>query len=153
MKHSVLPDLRLCHAHINQCAIRTLDEVAREFGLTRERIRQIEVIALEKLRRRLYALGVRTTADPEPPQFSDPNRTPFGLVSTSGFVNVLRCSPTMRRLHLPAVVQPRTESGIALRQRIRAKKTRNEAHRRHRAGQRAARIAASVIRRRENTNG
>jgi RNA polymerase primary sigma factor len=29
---------------------RTLDEVGREFGLTRERIRQIEAVALRKLR-------------------------------------------------------------------------------------------------------
>ena len=36
----------------------TLDEIAKHFGLTRERIRQIEAKALRKVRNRLRARGL-----------------------------------------------------------------------------------------------
>lgn len=39
----------------------TLDQIAKRFGLTRERIRQIEAVALRKLRRRLLARGIDDT--------------------------------------------------------------------------------------------
>lgn len=37
----------------------TLEEIAREFGVTRERIRQIEKIALVKARRACKRMGIR----------------------------------------------------------------------------------------------
>ena len=42
---------------------RTLEEVGREFGITRERIRQIEAKALRKLRRPLYSRKLRGYLD------------------------------------------------------------------------------------------
>jgi len=42
---------------LNGCAVATLDELARELGVTRERIRQIQGEALEKLRGRLARKG------------------------------------------------------------------------------------------------
>jgi len=42
---------------LNACAVATLDELARELGVTRERIRQIQGEALEKLRGRLARKG------------------------------------------------------------------------------------------------
>ena len=39
-------------------AVRTLEEVAQELGVTRERVRQIEASALAKLRKRLQAMGI-----------------------------------------------------------------------------------------------
>ncbi|MEP7189866.1 MAG: sigma factor-like helix-turn-helix DNA-binding protein, partial [Roseiflexaceae bacterium] len=38
---------------------RTLEEVGREFGITRERIRQIEARVLRKLRHPHYGRGLR----------------------------------------------------------------------------------------------
>lgn len=37
----------------------TLDELSGEFGVTRERIRQVEVCAMEKLRKRLASIGIK----------------------------------------------------------------------------------------------
>jgi len=42
---------------LNACAVATLDELARELGVTRERVRQIQGEALEKLRGRLARKG------------------------------------------------------------------------------------------------
>ncbi|MFX4299945.1 sigma-70 family RNA polymerase sigma factor [Pseudosulfitobacter pseudonitzschiae] len=39
----------------------TLDELSGEFGVTRERVRQIEVGAKEKMRKRLAGLGIKNT--------------------------------------------------------------------------------------------
>lgn len=38
----------------------TLDQLSGEFGVTRERVRQVEVCALEKLRKRLSSLGLKS---------------------------------------------------------------------------------------------
>lgn len=48
---------------IGEKADHTLDEISREFDLTRERIRQIEVRALEKLQRFKYSRNLRTFID------------------------------------------------------------------------------------------
>ncbi len=45
----------------------SLDEVAQEMGLSRERVRQIEAIALEKMRKRLLAMGIGPTELDEDP--------------------------------------------------------------------------------------
>jgi hypothetical protein len=48
---------------------RTLGETAKHFGITRERVRQIEVVALRKLRALMQAeeQGAPQTAAPAPP--------------------------------------------------------------------------------------
>jgi RNA polymerase nonessential primary-like sigma factor len=42
---------------LNGCAVATLDDLARELGVTRERVRQIQSEAIEKLRGRLSRKG------------------------------------------------------------------------------------------------
>lgn len=44
---------------IDQPRAYTLEEIGREFGLSRERIRQIEVLALQKLRRPVRSQALR----------------------------------------------------------------------------------------------
>ncbi len=50
----VLPQHGVCH---------TLEETGRLMGITRERVRQIEKKALEKLRKRLAARGYKSISD------------------------------------------------------------------------------------------
>lgn len=49
---------------INGMAEHTLEEIGREFGVTRERIRQIEAAALNKLRSRRLASFVDNGSSP-----------------------------------------------------------------------------------------
>lgn len=46
---------------------KTLEEIAKELGVTRERVRQIEAAALEKCRKRLIKMGV-TAEDIQDPE-------------------------------------------------------------------------------------
>jgi RNA polymerase nonessential primary-like sigma factor len=43
---------------LNNAEVATLDDLSRELGITRERVRQIQVEALERLRARLDAAGL-----------------------------------------------------------------------------------------------
>ena len=43
---------------LNGCDTATLEELAREIGVTRERVRQIQAEALDKLRARLTRRGL-----------------------------------------------------------------------------------------------
>ena len=43
---------------LNGCDTATLEELAREIGVTRERVRQIQAEALDKLRARLARRGL-----------------------------------------------------------------------------------------------
>ncbi|MDJ0828044.1 MAG: sigma factor-like helix-turn-helix DNA-binding protein [Rhodobacter sp.] len=45
-------------AHVEESGTSTLDEVASHFSLSRERVRQLEEVALGKLRRRVRAFGL-----------------------------------------------------------------------------------------------
>ena len=45
---------------LNGCDTATLEELAREIGITRERVRQIQAEALDKLRARLARRGLRS---------------------------------------------------------------------------------------------
>ena len=49
----------ICHRYgINDCEMMTLEELAEELGLTRERVRQIQVEALRQLRSMLKRKGI-----------------------------------------------------------------------------------------------
>ena len=43
---------------LNNCEAATFEEIARDLGVTRERVRQVQAEALEKLRTRLKRRGV-----------------------------------------------------------------------------------------------
>jgi RNA polymerase nonessential primary-like sigma factor len=47
---------------LNGCDVATLEHLARELGVTRERVRQIQAEALEKLRARLRRKGLSRDA-------------------------------------------------------------------------------------------
>jgi len=47
---------------LNDRDVATLEELAREIGVTRERVRQIQAEALEKLRQRLKRRGLNRDA-------------------------------------------------------------------------------------------
>ena len=59
---------------------RTLDRIGQEMGLTRERVRQVQDIALVKVKKRFSSLGVHGWADVLDNPFEivrpNPNRTP-----------------------------------------------------------------------------
>src|SRR5712672_3489534 len=105
---------------------KTLEEVGKKFGVTRERIRQLQNVALAKLRRAL-AKREKPIVRRDPIQFlkpvsPDPTRTSVAnattspkatlhLASSTRFLEIIPCVPygmggVLRRYHAPAQSAP-----------------------------------------------
>jgi hypothetical protein len=98
---------------------KTLEEVGKKFGVTRERIRQLQNIAVAKLRRALAKKEKPIVRDPIQflkPVSPDPARTSVAkatlhLASSTRFLEIVPCEPygmgvVLRRYHAPAQSAP-----------------------------------------------
>src|SRR5271169_630242 len=104
---------------------KTLEEIGKKFGVTRERIRQLQNIALAKLRRALAEKEKPIVRDPIQflkPVSPDPARTSvpkaitspkatLHLASSTRFLEIVPCEPygmgvILRRNHAPAQSAP-----------------------------------------------